>query len=179
MTTGIKHQKSNRTLIKYMIYLNAVLFAIIAIYYSMNTIILFGASCLGLLFGYLFGPDLDQQQVTTINETEIPTLIYYQLKRIRVPYAIRNAIKQLLILFNVSFWKLYSRIPHRNYLSHSYGLSTIIRELYFFIIVIGIYMLIFWTIGPLIWASNNLLVLLVFYLNNAIVDANHLRLDNI
>ena len=180
MSDGITHQKSDRKLIKWLFILLTI--SSIFSYYYIGSIIvqLYIGSLLGMIFGYLFGPDLDQQQLASINETEAPVYLYYKLRRLGVPYVIANSIKQILIWFNIIFWYPYgTRIPHRHYLSHSYVVSTLIREVYFFALTCGLYMLVYWTISPLIFIWTYKTAYLAFFISNSIIDANHLRLDGI
>lgn len=182
MAKGKEHQKSNRKLITFLIPINIIALITLILTIGLATtspISLLFSGLLGILFGYLFGPDLDQQKVKTINETELPIFIYYLLRSIYVPYFIANAIKQFLIYVIVWFWAIYSMIPHRSPLSHSYVFSTILRELYFFGMIFIPYMIFHNNIIPLIWLYENPLLAVPFIINHIIIDANHLRLDNI
>lgn len=182
MAKGKVHQESNRKLITFLIPINIILLITAALSIglaSVSPISLFLSGILGILFGYLFGPDLDQQKVKTINETELPVFIYYLLRGIYVPHFIANAIKQFLIYTIVWFWAIYSMIPHRSPLSHSYVFSTILRELYFFGMIFIPYMIFHGNIIPLIWLYQNPLLVVPFIINHIIIDANHLRLDHI
>lgn len=182
MAKGKVHQQSNRKLITFLIPFNIIILIALESTIGLglfNPMVLFFSGLLGILFGYLFGPDLDQQKVKTINETELPVFIYYLLRGIYVPYFIANAVKQFLIYVIVWFWSIYSMIPHRSPLSHSYVFSTILRELYFFSMIFIPYMIFHQNIIPLIWLYENPILAIPFIINHIIIDSNHLRLDNI
>ncbi|MCB1711829.1 MAG: DUF2227 family putative metal-binding protein [Candidatus Riesia sp.] len=179
MASGIAHQKSNRKLIKRVVIINGIMVLLVYLYFNIFIWQILIAAKLGLLFGYLYSPDMDHH-VVTINEYELAVDIYNILKKLKVPYWIRNTIKQSIIKITVLYWAPYQHfIPHRDRLSHSYISSTLIRELYVFIPVIGLYMLIVWTISPLVFLFNYWYCIPVFIMYNCIIDANHLRLDKI
>lgn len=179
MATGKQHQKSNRKLIKRVVIINGIIVLLVYFYFNIVIWQLFLAAKLGLLFGYLYSPDMDHH-VVTINEYELAVDIYNTLKVIKVPYWIRNTIKQLIIKATVLYWTPYQLvIPHRNWWSHSYIYSTLIRELYVFIPTVGLYMLIAWTISPLLFIAAYWYCVPMFIIYNMVIDANHLRLDKI
>jgi hypothetical protein len=184
MASGKVHQKSNRKLIKKLLLLYSILFIISYLIFGFLFWQFFLSCILGLLFGYLYGPDLDQQQVATINETELAIGLYYFMRNyLRVPYPIANLIKQIIIYTTMLFWSIYSLIPHRHKLSHSYIWSTLLRNIYFLTMTIGVYLLVTTNFSILLPIYNNLvfstICYILFFINNCIIDANHLRLDKI
>jgi uncharacterized metal-binding protein len=180
MASGKQHQDSNKKLINGLLIINSVALFTSIIYFTPVTILTamkyYIAALAGMLFAYLFGPDLDHH-VVTINETETALKIYYYLRKQGMKYKYANFIKQSIINITIWFWWLYSKIPHRSRLSHSYFLSTIIRELYFFTFLFGPIMFLFWTISPLVFIWNNITLFIVFFIYNCIIDANHIRMD--
>lgn len=180
MADGLTHQKSNRKLILLLVILNTSIILALSIYLQTLLWSIYLSAIGGLIFGYLNGPDLDQP-TTTINETEVAVDIYKWLRKRKCPYYIANFIKQSMIISKKIFWYPYSFIPHRHWLSHSHVISTALRELYFmamWVIIINI----FYTLQPLtviLLLRDNIIKVLVFFINNCIVDSNHLRLDGI
>ena len=182
MATGKVHQKSNRKLIRVLFIVNSILLVLAYVFFGVLYWQYFVASLLALLFGYLYGPDLDHH-VITINETELAVLIYYGLKNIGVPYIISNAIKQIVIYITLLFWSIYSLIPHRHWLSHSYIFGTLLRNIYFITILYGSYFIKTNNYELVYMIYNNMtfsfLLYLCFFFNNVLVDNNYLRLDKI
>jgi uncharacterized metal-binding protein len=121
--TGETHQKINLIVI---ICVVSVL-CLLVISYNFNIEIV-KLLCIGLLLGYLFGPDLDQEGVT-INEYELPLLLFNLIKKLKIKWLtnIFYHIKDILIKFNKILWYPYSCFPHRSIFTHVPPLCTILR----------------------------------------------------
>lgn len=124
--TGETHQKINLIVITIVI---SVL-SLLVISYNFN-LELVKLICFGLLLGYLFGPDLDQEGIT-INEYELPVLLFNLIKKLRIKWLtnIFYHIKDILIKFNKILWYPYSCFPHRSVFTHVPPLCTILRFAY-------------------------------------------------